>query len=1063
MMHLRRGVAVILLLIACAVSAMASVRAVTIPFATKGPVLKGDLSDPLWAKGALLAGFVGLSENQNITQRTQARALYDAHYLYLGIRCAQSNPGGMIRAISERDGLVWADDSIEFLFDTANAHHTVYHIIANSIGTLYDEKCVDVDRTVTGWNSGCRVKSGRVAGAWVLEVAVPFKDFGIVPRPGLTWGLNVCRSRLAGAQEYSSWSPTPGGFVQPKNLGHIVFGDRNGNWGGIRLTSWGNLDPDNSYSGRNVVECFIPNLGHTPLIYDVSLRASVRGKTTLNLRRKVYLTTGEDADVEIPYKPSGSPLETFALNISLDGRSEFKAVHPAMVVPRPPRVWQLKDPLFKELLSKNPPGEQKNGVIYWFHSSDAPGLRNLAKEYGLRYSLDEAYKELIDYRFMPVTMTPTITGDVMTEMHQKYPFKVVLEPDYRPSRDLGVPVMDGLPFILDPRSREVYFKDLRNAISQRREFIYGIYTYDEFTEKTVEQGPEFYAKMKDTYPLMREIDARVRNECGYGKYGMPQAPEDPDPFRWIAYRKWVNRQLLDWQAEVYKTVQEMAPEIKVISMDATAGHKPFDLDRISPYVDIVTHQTYPMANPNLQEVGFVTKFVADLTGKPVWPCAHVENYAYSVTAEEAREMMSQVMRNGGKGFHLYIPDVRGGRASSGDTMLTKYGCPERYRMITEIVKTAERMNEVAIPTDPDCAVLYSEDHYQSFPATNYVFPNEPLYLHTFLGPVARTWFKFVNDNMIADGKGDLSKYKAVFVPAAKYERRDVVEKLIDYVEGGGVLVLSSPDCFSFAPDGSPLDDLRRKLIGASSASGNPSIIRNRLGKGKVLTFASNPFTSANVGDPKWKSRFTALAKGLGLKTGRDIWRFKFPEFKGVYQPDPAGICLTGNFIKWHQERPLDICNVTTKGTYSYSVAPDGIADRGDASGVGFDTGKLTDRKRAPSVLRTQLKPDDFIVTWKSVNPVDITFDLADSYGVNQAHLWYSGQLPAITVEGSTDGQTWTRLAASPKQQPTQDVLDLALNWKQSREFRFIRLSFGERDPVLEMTLAECEIWADSTK
>ncbi len=1060
MSSLRRSVAVLAILVLCGLPSLgrAATSAVTIPFVAKGPVLHGDLSDPVWSKGALLSGFVGLKEGQSLTQQTQARVLYDAHYLYLGVRCDESDPAGMVRTIKERDGLVWQDDSIELLLDTANAHHTVYHIIANSLGTLYDEKCVDTDRNVPAWNGNCRVKAGKVAGGWVLEFAIPFKDLGIVPCPGLVWGLNICRSRMAGAQEYSSWSPTPGGFVEPSNLGHIVLGDVRGFWGGIELRSWGNLDPDNSYSGSNAVRYYIPNLGHTPLIYDVSLRSTVKGKPTLNPKQKVFLTTGDHTEFEIPYKPSGSPLEVFTLNLSIDGRSEFKAVQPAMVVPRPAREWQLKDSLFQELLSKNPPGEQKNGIIYWFHAGNADGLRKLAKEYGLHYSLDEQYQEMVDYRFMPVSSSFMLMGEQMSSRYEKYPFKGVFEPYYTGCAKMGAPVMDGLPYILDPRAKEFYLQDLRDTVAKRRAHIYGIYTYDEMVDKAVEQGPEFFARMKDTYPLMREIDERVRKECGYGKYGMPQSPADPDPFRWIAYRKWVNLQLLDWQKEVYQTIQEIAPEIKVISMDATAGHKPFALDRITPYVDIVTQQTYPMGNPNLQEVGFVTKFVADLTGKPVWPCTHVENYAYSVTAEEAREMMSQVMRNGGKGFHLYIPDVRGTRASSGDTMLAKYGCPERYQMITDIVKTVERMNEVAVPTDPDSVIFYSEDTFQSAPS-GVVPGQEPQYAYTFLGPVARTWFKFVNDNMVEDGRTKLGSYKAVFVPAAKYERREVVEKLVKYAEDGGTLILASPDCFQFAPDGSRLDDLRSRLIGKALPTGDPAIIRNKIGEGKVITFAVNPFTSTNIGDPKWKVRFIAMAKSLGLKTGRDIWRFKFPEFKDVYQPDPSGVCLTGNYIKWQQERPLDVCNVAIPGSYSYSLAPDSIADRDDLS---FGSGKLTDREKAPTVQKKDLKPDDYIVSWKSFSPVAVTFDLGQSYTVNGLHLWYSDQLPAFTVDGSVDGNIWTRLSEYPKQPPTDDVLDVSLTWKP-QFVQYLRLSLDERDPGQAMTLVECEIWGTPAK
>ena len=1011
-----RRIAAVVTLVFLALGASASTRTVTIPFAAKPPVTAADFE-----AGALLSDFTSIKDSAGI-QPTEARLLYDSKFLYIGVRCTEPHMSGLVANVKDQDGRVWLDDCVEILLDTANAHHICYHIMVNPIGAVADEVSVDADHSQDAWNSNCRVKAGKTKDAWTLRIAIPFDAMGIKPSPGLVWGLNICRGR-PGGNEYSAWSPTPGGFVQPINFGHVVFGDEKGQWDGIRLLSWGTLD------GSSAVECLIPGPG----TYDISLT----GPGT-DLQAKVEAPAEETVPARIEYSiPKGSK-GRFALTISSQGKEVLRATHPLMALPSSARVWDLKDPLFKELLSKNPPGLQKAGAIYWFHSGNAGELRPFAKEYGVRYSLDEQYKELADCKFLPIYNPFMLDEEHRQQMADKYHFKVLLEPYYTGSAKQGAPTIGGLPFILDPRSEEAYFQTLRDSIQKGRKYIWGIYTYDELHDKAVEQGPDFFSQMKDTYPLMNEIDQRVKKEFGFGKYGIPESPTDPNPFRWIAYRKFVNRELLEWQKEVCDYIKANAPEIKVISMDPVAGHNPFELDAIAPYVDLVTHQTYPSHNPNRQEFGFVTKWAVDLTGKPVWPCTHVENYAYASTAEETRELMSQVMRNGGKGFHLYIPDVRGGRASSGNTFLTKYGSPERFRAITEILSTASTMNEVAIPQDPDCAIFYSEDHYQSFSPNEYYLHNEPEYAYTFLGPVARTWFKFVNDNMVAKG-ADLSKFKAIFVPAAKYERRSVVEKLVKYVQNGGTLVLGDRDCFSFAPDGSSLNDLRTKLQGPV------------LGRGKVIHFGDNPFTEKAIADPARKAYFVKLAKNLGLKTGRDIWRFKFPPFKTVYRPDPEGVCLTGNFIKWQEERPVEVKNVSIPGTYTYSLPPDGVPDPGMAN--------LIDRKEAFPTPKTSLRPEDFIAGWKSERPVEVTFDFAQAQPVDRVHLWYSDQLPALTVQGSADGSSWVRLADCPKQPPTEDVLDVELKCEGAGKYRFVRFALGERDAGEPMTLVEAEVWS----
>jgi hypothetical protein len=443
-------------------------------------------------------------------------------------------------------------------------------------------------------------------------------------------------------------------------------------------------------------------------------------------------------------------------------------------------------------------------------------------------------------------------------------------------------------------------------------------------------------------------------------------------------------------------------------------------------------------------------------------------------------------------------------------LATKWGFPERWRALKELTALNGRMNEAAIPKDPDAAILYSEDHYQSFSEEAveypYVFPYEPEWAYTFFGPVAETWFKFVNDNIVEDPKTGLSRYKAIIVPAAKYERHSVVNKLLNYVSAGGTLVVGDPEAFTSDVDGEALSAARTRLIGAACTvgrgqkglrfgnacsmprlrnrslrasgpayalkpipgteimarfeDGSPAVLRNRVGKGSVIVFAANPFTESGIADQNWKAFFQALSLDLKLKTNRPIWRFKFPPFKTVYQPAPKGICLTGNYIKWWQDGPVDVQNARLTGTYSYSLAPDEIGDRSGLSAVGFGNGKLTDRTKAFGTLKTDLDPKNFVVSWKTEKPVDITFDLHSTCSVSRLNLWYSDELADFTVSGSADGKTWRPLARTPRNpvKDKDDVLDISLNLRNGSNLRYVRLSFGERDPGSPMTLVECELW-----
>jgi hypothetical protein len=1117
-MRFKHRYSVVLVILGCLLLAVAanargnadSKRTVIIPRVAKGPVFDGVMGDQIWTRGALMSNFVSVTESAKPIQQTTARVLYDAKYLYIGVKCSEENMASIVAQAKGADNGVWKDDEVEVFMDTTNAHHSYYHILRNSRNGYRDVKCVSAGEPDGTWVCHTIVKTGQVPGGWCLEIAVPFADLGSTPKPGIVWGINVCRGREAGGQEFSAWSPTHLVFDEPKSFGRAVFSDGSAKWTGIRLTSWGDLDPENAPASENILHCSLPNLTTKAASFQAVLSESTNGKITTAATKIVTVQPGKTAELAIPYQASTANVDAWLLSIKSKGRQLFDAEHHAVSTLAEQRVWKLKDPLYNELLSNTPPGDQRFGAIYWIHTYQPSLDMPFAEEYGLRYSNEEALKEFADAKLLPLTEAPQLRDPFLIEMADKYRYKVLFYPDISRWTAPDAPKVGDASFILDPRSKEHYFTDLKAGLAKWRKYIWGVYTGDEITETALHQAVVLYIDHKNDYPFIRQVNEDVKRQYGFGKYGMPESLDDSNPYRWIALRRWVMAQLADWQKEVYQTVQSTAPEIRVISFDPVAGHKPVGFDRMAPYFDIATQQLYPPTDPNRQQFGFTSKMVSDLTGKPTWPCTHVEHYPYSTTLEEVHELLSEVMRSGGKGFHFWLKDEVGNNADHGFMMATKWGFPERWRALKELNTLNAQMNEVAVPKDPDLSILYSEDYYQSMSEKiaeyPYGFPNEPEWAYTFFGPVARTWFKFVNDNMIEDGKVDLSAFKAVVVPAAKYERKSVVEALNQYVTAGGTLVIGDPEAFTTDVDGTPLTELKASLIGAACTpgrnessltfsadcsmpglrnrtlhvygsgcalkadagaevmavfpDGSPAVLRNRVGKGSVITFAVNPFTESGIADEGWKSVFKALSEELGVKVDRDIWRFEFPPYKTVRQPEPAGICLTGNYIKWWQDKPSNVQNAVIAGTYSYSVAPDKVADRGGSKSVPFSTGKLTDRTKAYTTLKEDLRPEDFTVTWKTEKPTSIVFDLLEPRAVTRLNLWYSGQLPDLKVEGSVDRRSWARLADCAKKpmMTEPDVLDISLDIAARNMVRYLRVSLGDRDPGSPMTLAECEIW-----
>lgn len=1100
------------LMAAVSIGALADgVRTVTIPKVTAAPVMNGDLGDSAWSKGAFPGEFSSVSDaGKPIQQQTSVYAVYDSKCLYVGIKCHESNMAAVRSRSFGRDSSVWTDDCVEVYLDTTNSEHMLNHFMINPIGGYFESKSIAAGQPGGRWDSHSIIRTSKGTDGWTIELAVPFSDLNAVPTAGQVWGINICRGRRAGTEEYSTWSPSPGGFEEPQYFGRMIFGDAGGKWDGIRLVSWGDMSAKNA---SGTVKCSVPGVSSKSTQCTAVLKQVRNGKTAFTTIKTISVAAGTVGEFEIPYSTSGHGISTWYLDIKTDDGRTFKAENRAEEAGEVQRVWKVKDPLYKELLSNVPAGEQKSGAIYWGHTYAPSLLQPFAKEYGFRYSSEEALQELVDSKLLmipwPVRVDSILGDPFLTKSADKSGLKVLFYPDEVTWLTPEVPKLSESPFELDPRSRANYFNDLKTTLAKGHKYIWGIYTGDEMTEHNTNIALQLFWDYKDKYPYIKEIDEMIKKECGFGKYGFPLSAADTNPYRWIATRRWINNYILRWQKEVYETVQSIAPDVRVISIDPTAGHHPVEFDRLAPYIDVATHQLYPPTDPNRQQFGFTTKMVADFTEKPVWPCTHVEYYPFSTTLDETRELMSEVQRNGGKGFHFWLKDEFGNNAPTGFLYSTKWGFPARWKTICGINKMNAKMNEVAVPTDPDSAIFYSEDYYQSFVKESAT--NEPEWAYTFFGPVAQTWFKFINDNMIEDGKVDFAKYKAVILPIAKYERANVADSLVKYAENGGTILLGDADSFQTDLEGNALTTAHEKLIGgtfglagmqktmtfsstcslpslrnrtlsvfapiyagqipagseimATFADGSPAVYRKPVGTGSAIVFLSSPFTEGAIGDEAWKGFFKALSKDLGLKMDRQIWRFEFPEIKNAVTPDPKGLCLTGNYVKWWQDKPEYVQDASIAGNYSYSIAPDAISDRGSDK-VSFSEGKLLDRKQAYTALKKDMKAEDFVVSWKTEKPVSVTFDLLSNHNVSRIHLWYSGQFSGVQVEGSADGTTWKKIGEVGKKpfvglpDGYEDILDTTIDLRKGVPSRYIRLSFGARDAGNYLTLAECEIWGD---
>jgi len=210
----------------------------------QGPVtIDGDLSEPVWAKAAVLSPFLQNDGSGSEREKTAVRIWYDDTALYLGWTCTDSDIQATFTA---RDSKFWEEEVVEF-FVTSKTLNRYFELQWNPLGGVFDaiidnkldQQGVstnfngDWSFTAKGMKSAVKVK-GTVGNSndkdemWQVEVMLPFADLGEpAPKPMAVWRANFYRFNRAKDQraELLSWSPTRfPSFHQPSRFGYLEFG-----------------------------------------------------------------------------------------------------------------------------------------------------------------------------------------------------------------------------------------------------------------------------------------------------------------------------------------------------------------------------------------------------------------------------------------------------------------------------------------------------------------------------------------------------------------------------------------------------------------------------------------------------------------------------------------------------------------------------------------------------------------------------------------------------------------------------------------------------------------------
>lgn len=177
------------------------------------PEIDGALNEALWQGAPSVDHLLPAGDGVHNSAETEVWYRFDDQNLYVAARCHEPALDAVFTKITERDGEVWKDNSIEIFID-GNADRKVYtRVVVNPDGAYYDSRNQNF-----AWNGkGYEVAAARENEAWTMEMKLPLSDLQINLEKQRHVGMQIIRNRPQAGQTLE-WTP----FLGHKKIPEMV-------------------------------------------------------------------------------------------------------------------------------------------------------------------------------------------------------------------------------------------------------------------------------------------------------------------------------------------------------------------------------------------------------------------------------------------------------------------------------------------------------------------------------------------------------------------------------------------------------------------------------------------------------------------------------------------------------------------------------------------------------------------------------------------------------------------------------------------------------------------------
>ncbi len=178
-----------------------------------GPVVDGNLDDPVWAEAPPLSGFVQHEPQVGspVTEGTEVRIVYDDDALYVGAWLFDRAPQEIVVGERRRNANLRQSDAFIIVLDTYQDRQNGFVFGTNPGGIEYDGQVRGGGGVNTNWDGSWSVATSRDTEGWYVEMRIPFSTLRYGSREDQTWGVNAARY-IGRKNEQAFWSPVPRQF-----------------------------------------------------------------------------------------------------------------------------------------------------------------------------------------------------------------------------------------------------------------------------------------------------------------------------------------------------------------------------------------------------------------------------------------------------------------------------------------------------------------------------------------------------------------------------------------------------------------------------------------------------------------------------------------------------------------------------------------------------------------------------------------------------------------------------------------------------------------------------------